>query len=377
MKKSIIKIALLQLLFLLAVSCNNGVEISDEIELSPSLVASNYFSKIDQFDNLVYSRSAEKLVVPSFINDMLIEDSEGNEIFVSDLSDEEKIRFYEIWKEKNIEELMQKFSTDEELMLAVDIENKAFDKAYKSCKSVIGDFTIDSFAKKYEKELRLLMKKSLVSRSVDSSKENPNEITSDCLIPNSVSILEKEYKMGRILVCTDTSSSSASSYIGHCSMMCYSEWDKEWGDDGLQKIAITSYPAGKNAYWEGKSDGVQLEPMGLWAGNRDSSASKVSIYDVRKVRWVWDWFNSHYEYTEAPDDDYIKAVKYAEDQKGKPYNWFFLYKDNQESFYCSSLVYLAWLSLSEDYRMSYGLWISPSGIASSDKTVFVRSYNNK
>ena len=69
------------------------------------------------------------------------------------VDDEEKIRFYEIWKEKNIEELMQKFSTDEELMLAVDIENKAFDKAYKSCKSVIGDFTIDSFAKKYEKEL--------------------------------------------------------------------------------------------------------------------------------------------------------------------------------------------------------------------------------
>lgn len=109
MKKSIIKIALLQLLFLLAVSCNNGVEISDEIELSPSLVASNYFSKIDQFDNLVYSRSAEKLVVLSFINDMLIEDSEGNEIFVSDLSDEEKIRFYEIWKEKNIEELIRNF----------------------------------------------------------------------------------------------------------------------------------------------------------------------------------------------------------------------------------------------------------------------------
>ena len=98
---------------MLAVSCNNGIVISDEIELSPSLVASNYFSKIDQFDNLVNSRSAEKLVVPSFINDMLIEDSEGNEIFVSDLSDEEKIRFYEIWKEKNIEELMQKFSTEE------------------------------------------------------------------------------------------------------------------------------------------------------------------------------------------------------------------------------------------------------------------------
>ena len=77
------------------------------------------------------------------------------------------------------------------------------------------------------------MKKSLVSRSVDSSKENPNEITSDCLIPNSVNILKNEYKIGRILVCTDTSSSSASSFIGHCSMMCYSDWNKLGEDDGL------------------------------------------------------------------------------------------------------------------------------------------------
>lgn len=308
---------------------------------------------------------------------MKIKDKSGNEIAVSELSDEEKIVFYKVWKEKNIEEMSQKFSTDEDLMLAVNIENEAFDKTYKSSRSVLGDFSFDLFARKYEKELNLLMKKNFISRSVDSSEDEPNEITSGCLVLNSVNILEEKWQIGRILVCTDTSSSSASSFVGHCSMMCYSAWDDAWKDDGLQRIAVTSYPKNNNAQWDGKEDGVQLEPIGMWAGNSGGSAGKVSLYDVRKVKWVWDWFNSHNEYTSAPPSDYDNAVKYAIDKIGKPYNWNFFYKNNEEKFYCSSLVYLAWLSLSTDYDMSDGLWISPAGIASLNKTVLVKSYSNK
>lgn len=148
MKKKLNKFALLQLTLLLVVSCNNSVLILDEKDLSPLSVASNYYTKIEQFDNLVFSRSVEKSVVPVFINNMKIKDKSGNEIAVSELSDEEKIVFYKVWKEKNIEEMSQKFSTDEDLMLAVNIENEAFDKTYKSSRSVLGDFSFDLFARK-------------------------------------------------------------------------------------------------------------------------------------------------------------------------------------------------------------------------------------
>ena len=116
------------------------------------------------------------------------------------------------------------------------------------------------------------------------------------------------------------------------------------------------------------TDGVQLEPAGMWIGNSDGSASNVSIYKVRSSIWIWDWFNSHAEYTDAPENDYTKAVKYADDQRGKGYNWFFL-KDVETTFYCSSLVYKSWRQISPSYDMSFGFFVTPADIASSDKII--------
>lgn len=172
-------------------------------------------------------------------------------------------------------------------------------------------------------------------------------------------------------------SSSASSFIGHTSMMAFDSWGSDWDSNGLAKMTVTAYAKDANAQWEGKTDGVQYEPIGLWAGNSESSVNKVRVFRVQNVKWVWNWFRSGFRYTPASDADYNKAVGYAYDQIGKPYNWSFI-KYLDSSFYCSSLVYKSWNNVSSGYNMSSILFfVTPAEIAFSNKTVCLASFSNK
>lgn len=361
------------------VSCQNqfyNKVIKEELSLekTPETVATEYFKKLESLDSMQTSRTISS-VVPSFIENMEIETANGKAMLVSELPQDEQEMLYKIWLEQSISELTKKLSSDEDLLTLVNIENTAFYMTIDNSRSANNsNFSAEKFLKKYQKNLSSITNVYETSRSASQNKE----ITKDCLVKNSVDILKANYKKGYILICTDTTSSSASSFIGHSSIMAFDTWQSVWEEDGLARMTITAYPKNMNAKWECKTNGVQLEPIGLWAGNSGSSANKVKLFSVQKEKWVWNWFNSGFQYTPAPDSDYNSATEYALAQIGKPYNWSFI-KDLDSAFCCSSLIYKSWKRISNDYDMSLPVlfWVAPSDIANSNKTVLVTSFNNK
>lgn len=208
----------------------------------------------------------------------------------------------------------------------------------------------------------------------------PGEISSDCLVSNSIEIIKNNYQKGRILVCTDSDVGLDDKiYIGHASIMSESLWNEKYETNGLEKCMFTSTPNSETASkWEGKTDGVQFEPIGYWAGNSESSANNVKILKVRNKIWVWDWFNSHFSYPDASESEGSNAVDSVKCDEGKKYNWNFCWKWDTNSYYCSQLVWKAWSNVSNAYDLSWSLfWVSPSDLVCSEKTVEIASFKNK
>ncbi len=76
----------------------------------------------------------------------------------------------------------------------------------------------------------------------------------------------------------------------------------------------------------------------------------------------------------ATTSQYSKAADYAESQVGKPYNWNFFDKDTEEKFYCSQLVWKAWLDAGincEPGSIPNGI-IAPADLVNSKNTYIVR-----
>ena len=293
-------------------------------------------------DGIINSRAVNENKYPQFFEDIYIEDLNGNKVSFGDLPEDQKELFYTTWKSKTFEILVEKMSENESLAEMIDTENTAFNKTLDECERSLLPVTAKSFVSKYSKNIQKMTKIHDLSRGVRSGKQ----ITKDCLVPSSVEKFRSNYKKGRVLVCTDTSSSSGSSFVGHSSLMARQDWNSAWDLDGMAMVAVTSYPKDQNAQWAGKTDGVQYEPLGIWAGNSEGSSRNVGIYNVRKQKWIWTFIFFHFEYEDAPDGDYYAAADYAIDQIGKGYNWNFMDKNNEDTFYCSSLVYKAWYRLS-------------------------------
>lgn len=175
-----------------------------------------------------------------------------------------------------------------------------------------------------------------------------------------------------------SSSSMGLPYVGYASMMSEDGWGHGWDTNGLAQTSVSSFPAGKSSNWPGKVDGVQKEPLGLWAGNSGGSASQVSVYDVYKRVWVWNWFRSGFRDRRASDGEYDRAANNALSYRGKPYSWDFGFKWHTSRFYCSQLVWRGWYDVSWRYDTSWGFpWVSPMDIAASSKTSRVISFTNK
>lgn len=68
----------------------------------------------------------------------------------------------------------------------------------------------------------------------------------------------------------------------------------------------------------------------------------------------------------------IGAVNYANSQVGKPYNLNFLDKYRTDRFYCSQLVWHAWMSQGVDCDSNDGDAVLPSDIANSDELYLVK-----
>lgn len=189
--------------------------------------------------------------------------------------------------------------------------------------------------------------------------------------PTSVAKLKSMWGRGRILY-------AHSDFIldfagwgfnpGHTGMMAYESWDPTWDTDGNAMISITSFAAPSGpTFWGGK-DGVQEEPLAVWAGKCDAAAKKVSVLRVvnEVSRLVWkNWRLSVVtSYDKPMNSELAEAVRNANRYKGQPYcttiRNVIVNKNVRTSlggpeFVCSSLLWQAWKEVGNDFFYKYEL----------------------
>lgn len=358
-------------------SCSSNVDYDNAIldlelsEKSTEEIAFEYVQNQLKMDFMCSSRDLKNEEYPPMLYDLSIVDDNGNELFFADFSEDLKKDFYSIWKNVEVNTLVSKLEENPPVQEMLKLENKAFELTEQNCSRSVCN-NPEAFIAKYAENMELLLNKSKARNVVTGG-----EITKDCLVQDSVNKFKANYKKGRVVVSPDSSSSSSAFATGHASMMYSSEWKPEWEMSGLEKATITAFPINNGSSWEGKTDGVQYEPIGMWAGNSSGSSEHTSIYNVGKSTFVWNWFKSYYAFSNASDEDYNNAADYAMAQEGKPYNWNFGAKDVEYKFYCSQLCYKAWKKQSKDYDISKGLIASPANIASSHNASLVAAYSNK
>ncbi len=358
---------------MMLMGCKNALDIdaSNQGTEKPSnaSIAAKYIENSEKIDRMCYARNLDA-AYPEILYSLYIVDENDNELSFSSFTDEEKEAFYSFWKETEVNNLVEKLDENSSLAEMLLVENKAFEMTEENASRSLME-NPEAFFERYQKNLQ----KVLPTDTFRAANGNMT-ITKDCYVTSSVNKMHANYKKGRLLVCTDSSSSSGSSFVGHASIMHNKKWEDSWNTNALGRATVTSYPKDKNAKWEGKTDGVQYEPIGIWAGNSSGSSKNVSIYNVGHGKWVWNWAKSHYEFENAPDTAYEAAADFAISQIGKGYNWNFGDKDMESKYYCSSLCYKAWRKQSSKYDVSMGFIASPANIASSHNTKSICSYSN-
>lgn len=293
-----------------------------------------------------------------------------------ELTEKDKEKFFEFWEEEAIKEIADKIVNSLELKEAVYNQNIAIEQALYNTSRVSQDVVSkDEFVERFFYELNNIATVSLNRSSSSSSSSGGSQLNSNCVIEENVKILQECFKPGRFVV-TLGSNGTSFGLSGHASMM-YEEPNIEEKINGYQMVMITSTPNSKNSLqWPGKIDGVQYEPLAYWAGTQNDCAKNVYIFDVRKKRWIWNWFRSHYEYTDATEEEHNRALEIATQERGKPYSLNLFPPVNKE-FYCSELIWYAWKSVSSDYNLYRGiLWISPIDLVLSFNSREIKSFYN-
>ncbi|SDX93257.1 YiiX/YebB-like N1pC/P60 family cysteine hydrolase [Thermoactinomyces sp. DSM 45892] len=71
----------------------------------------------------------------------------------------------------------------------------------------------------------------------------------------------------------------------------------------------------------------------------------------------------------AKSDEYQSAASFSENSIGKPYSWSFLNKKRTDRYYCSSLVWRAWVNQGYDLDADGGGGVFPFDIDKSKKAI--------
>ncbi len=138
---------------------------------------------------------------------------------------------------------------------------------------------------------------------------------------------------GDVLVTLDGSSSKGIFNVGHAGIV----------SNYSSTYTVESFPEG-----DGRPDGVAHYPNN-WAIR----------YNKVKGMYVSGAQSSHY----------TEAGKAARSLIGKPYNWVFTDKTTYAKFYCSQLVWRAWINQGWDIDANYGSVVTPSDIINDAHTI--------
>lgn len=348
-------------------SCKNNIDEEGDIN-TVEIVASTYVANMFESMNVLKPRNSSENLEEDFFSNMDIEDENGNKIYFSDLSVSEKELLKSDWIEGYIDDLTNQLEEDNGLLELIQIENEAFKNTIRTSRNK--NLSQDDFIIRLMSEFERLN----VKKNSRNSSEKLKDIEKDKINTSSVQKLKSAYKKGRVLVSKDSSTSSSG--FGHASIMNYDKWNPAWENNMILKATMTSSPIEKGGNWDGKIDGVQEEPIGAWCGTSEGSAKTVSILDVGKSKFVWKWFKSYWSFTNASNNDYIKAANNAIDEKGKPYE-LPVNKKNTDAYYCSQLVWRAWYDVSNEYDLSSTFFVLPSHLITSKNSRLVTSYSNK
>lgn len=380
-------------------SCSNQLkEIKQPLKNNTDLATEYIDLKILE-DKIISNRSITNQFdlydYPSFMEELIISDNDNNIIKFSELSDEEKVLFFEGWKKVNIDYIEQTITNDKNLkdMLETEIEiinctlsqerstkNKHIDKS---------DYILRNFQ----------IRQSFFTKK-NRSTDNAGEIKKGRLVPSSYNILKNDYQKGRVFICTDNTSSASSLYAGHAAIMVEEKWKDSWNSDSYGKATVSAWPY-KNVNWEGKINGAQYEPIGYWAGNYSGSATNVEVYQMQRTNWKWGLASlltglPLLVKSDAPEDEAEAATHYAKSLANEniaygnhPYNigtdiavtisglplgskWW------DSTCYCSQLVWRSWCSANLAYDFSgTSQIILPISFALTTNTRQITTYSNK
>ena len=407
MKKTII----LVFGILMLISCQNQVILENQNNDAESL-ATQYFNMQLGWENLSCKRSVYSTEqYPEFLNKVEMHDENGNKVVFSELTEEQKKIFFDTWKQYNIEHMTKVIEENENVKKIVEIENEIFyDIANQHGRNIESEKDVNKFYEKYQKAREkyykdMISTESKNQRSSSSSGTIQNVIPENSsLVSTSYAILKNNYKKGRVLICSDASSGSASSsaFVGHAALMYRDTLLYDAEVNSSTQYTISAWPNdGKTTTWTGKIDGVQYEPLGYWAGNYSGAANNVEIYEMNRISWEVGILTFLLGFPiavhrDASPDEANRAVEFAlervEVNKTRglyPYNVVNTIvqvasgnpvqsKWNDSTCYCSQFVWRSWCAANIGFDFSgANPWVLPVDFQLTSQTKKIASYKNK
>ncbi len=407
MKKTII----LVFGILMLISCQNQVILENQNNDAESL-ATQYFNMQLGWENLSCKRSVYSTEqYPEFLNKVEMHDENGNKVVFSELTEEQKKIFFDTWKQYNIEHMTKVIEENENVKKIVEIENEIFyDIANQHGRNIESEKDVNKFYEKYQKAREkyykdMISTESKNQRSSSSSGTIQNVIPENSsLVSTSYAILKNNYKKGRVLICSDSSSNSGSSsaFLGHAAILHEEKLNINTSTGSSAKYSVSAWPNdGKTTTWSGKINGVQYEPLGYWAGNYSGSANNVEIYEMNRISWEVGVFTFLLGFPiavhrDASSDEANRAVDFAIGRvkenmaSGKyPYNLGGLIgeilsatpiqsKWHDSTCYCSQFVWRSWCAANIGFDFSgANPWVLPVDFQLTSQTKKIASYKNK
>ncbi len=212
MKKTLIVFAIA--IFLASCSIAGNVSTKNELDLNEigdSISESKRYTKnmvelLEKTENAQRSVENEESIPEKYFNSLKIEDINGKKILFSNLSENEREVFLEVWVEKQAEILANKMGDDPISLLSMKGKNDAMEAGMNSQDR--DSFSYEKFVSKYNEVINESNKKVIeickeFKKSNIKSTRDINDINQD-----SVYIIRNNYIKRRFLVGTDIKSPS-------------------------------------------------------------------------------------------------------------------------------------------------------------------------
>jgi uncharacterized protein YycO len=358
----------------IAFACQNPVSLTEEaidsgtLEAQADLYVKNvldlYKLESQAGMNRTVAASNQSLMINLF--DSISIEKDGKQLTFSDLDDQDKNIFLTEWGKEETRQLQEKIKKDPGVGCHLTVRNEALAEAISNATQT---GSMDNFRNFYQDKLLAKQKKvtSLIAAvKADGSGLQPASRAGG--ISNAIEAFRTYYAKGRILYASG--SSSITGFIGHISLMTEAPaWNYAWESNHDSRIATGAWGDDKYIHIGYTQKGVGLESLSYWLNEVEQALNDmILICQAGNNVWVWNWFNSHWEFRLPSAAETDRACAYARSKIGLPFNYNFLWKYGEDSFYCSQLVWRSWYNADHKYDLDASpvdLWVFPNDVTHS------------